>query len=188
MVTPRPAIEEAQRIAQLTQLDVSVGEFNSPHHESALIAIHKMVLAEIISKYTLIDEELSVIIQKYFLGSQDRTKKCRVFRQRILDELYLIKKMEIVHAIKDIPKNVRNAIYDLNGMRNAYAHGLHPETSREHKTHKKVFYRGKDIRTYEGLKMFMEDTHQAHMYLWRRSLHLRLSPWKQTSSPRRVQQ
>jgi hypothetical protein len=96
--------------------------------------------------------------------------------------------MEIVHAIKDIPKNVKNAIYDLNGMRNAFAHSLYPENRREHKKHKTVFYRGKDIRTYDGLKMFMEDTHQAHMYLWRRSLHLRLSPWKQTSSPRQVQQ
>jgi hypothetical protein len=175
MVTPRPVIEEAQRIAQLTQLNISVEECNSTHHEPALIAIHKMVLVEIISKYTLIDEELSLIIQKYFLGSQGRTKKCRVFRQRILDELYLIKKMEIVHAIKYIPKNVRNAIYDLDGMRNAFAHSLHPENRRD-KKHKKVFYRGKDIRTYDGLKMFMEDTHQAHMYLWRRSLHMRLSP------------
>jgi hypothetical protein len=157
-------------------------------HEPALIAIHKMVIADIISKYTLIDEELSLIIQKCFFRNQDRTKTFRVFRQCILDELCLMKKIEIVHAIKDIPKSVRNTIYDLNGMRNAFAHSLHPENRREHKTYKRIFYRGKDIRTYDGLKMFMEDTHQAHMYLWRRSLHLRLSPWKQTSSPRQVQQ
>jgi hypothetical protein len=111
MVTLRPVIEEAQRIAKLTQLNIFVDECDSTYLE---IAIHKMVLAEIVEKYTLIDEELCAIIQKYFLGTRDRSTQFRLFRQLILDELYLIKKIEIVHAIKDIPKSVRNTISDLN--------------------------------------------------------------------------
>jgi hypothetical protein len=138
-----------------------------------------MVLAEILSKYTMVDQELSDLIQKYFFGNQDRTKRLMVFRQHILDDLFLIKKMDMVHEIKDIPKNVRNTIYDLNGMRNAFAHSVHPEYRRAHKKHMKVFYRGKDIETYDGLKMFMENTNQAHMYLWRR--RVKLSPGKKTS-------
>jgi hypothetical protein len=172
MVTSRPVIEEAQRIAELTQLNISIEQYQSPYGEPT-IAIHKMVLAEIVSKYTLVDDELSIIIKKYFFRGQGRTKRFVVFRRYILDELYLIKKMEIVHAIKDIPNNVRNTIYDLNGIRNACAHSLRSEHCRGLKKHMKVFYRGKYIHTYEGLKKFMEDTHQAHMYLWRRSFRIR---------------
>jgi hypothetical protein len=43
---------------QLTQLNISVDEYDSLYLEHALIAIHKLVLAEIAAKYTLIDEEL----------------------------------------------------------------------------------------------------------------------------------
>jgi hypothetical protein len=82
----------------------------------------------------------------------------------------------MVHAIKDISKTVRNIIYALNAMRNAFARSLHPEGRRAHKVHRKIFYRGKDLRTYEGLKIFMEDTSHAHMYLCRRSFHMRNSP------------
>jgi hypothetical protein len=172
MVTSRPVIEEAQRIAELTQLNISIEQYQSSYGEPA-IAIHKMVLAEIVSKYTLVDDELSIIIQKYFFKDQGGAKRVVVFRQHILDDLYLIKKMEIVHAIKVIPNNVRNTIYDLNGMHNACAHSVRSENRRELKKQKKVFYRGKYIHTYEGLKKFMEDTHQAHMYLWRRSFRIR---------------
>jgi hypothetical protein len=45
MVTLRPVIEEARRIAQLTQLNISFEEYNSPYDKSAIIVIHKMVLA-----------------------------------------------------------------------------------------------------------------------------------------------
>jgi hypothetical protein len=171
MVTPRPVIEEAQMIAQLTQLNISVDEYDLPYREQAPIAIQKMVLAEIAAKYTLIDKELCVIIQKYFLGIRYRSTQFRLFRQLILDELFLIKKIEIVRAIKEIPKIVRNTIFDLNYISNAVFHSSHQETRRSSKR-RKVFYRGKDIRTYEGLKMFMEDAHRAHMYLWRRSSHM----------------
>jgi hypothetical protein len=171
MVTLRPVIEEAQRIAQLTQLNISIDEYDPPL-DQVLIAIHKMVLAEIVANYTLIDEELCAIIQKYFLGVRDRSAQLRLFRQFILNELFLIKKIEIVHAIKGIPKSVRNTIFDINYICNAFAHSLHPASRRASKKHMKVFYRGRDIRTYEGLKIFMEDAHRAHMYLWRRSFHM----------------
>jgi hypothetical protein len=181
-VTLRPVIEEAQRIAQLTQLSISVEESTSLSPEPALSVINKLVLTEIISKYTMIDEELCDIIIKYFFSGQRCTKQVTVFRQRILDELHLIKKMELVHEIKDMPKSVRNAIHDLNAMRNAFTYSLCIEKCRLRKKHSKVSYRGKDIRTYQGLKMFMEDTHQAHMYLWRRSSHMMPSSGRHTKS------
>jgi hypothetical protein len=174
MVTLRPVIEEARRIAQLTQLNISFEEY--PYDKPAIILINRLVLAEIVAKSTMVDEELCVIIERYFFNGHERTKQFKVFRDRILDELYLLKKMEMVHAIKDISTKVRNIIYDLNAMRNVFAHSLYPESRRAHKMYRKIFYRGKDLRTYEGLKIFIEDTNHAHMYLSRRSLHMKNSP------------
>jgi hypothetical protein len=64
----------------LTQLNISVDEYDSPYRERALIAIQKVVLGEIAAKYTLIDKELYVIIQKYFLGVRYHSAKVRLFR------------------------------------------------------------------------------------------------------------
>jgi hypothetical protein len=175
--------QEVLRIAHLTGLDhTSIGQRDPAGRTVALqIFIHKMVVAEIIVGYAFIDEALANIIAVYFFrrpgtGTEFiklwRTKKFGVFCQRILDEIYLLKKMELVHAIKPLPKEVRSTIYRLNDIRNAFAHSLFPENRKEHKKTKrgnsKVLYKDKDIRTYEGLKLFVDDTSAAYTYLVRR--------------------
>src|SRR5215471_3185494 len=121
------------------------------------IAIHKMVTGEIAIRYTLLDEILSDLIARYFFHSADfpklwRTKKFSTFVHHVLDEMYLLKKMDVVHAIKPLPSNVRKAIRKSNAVRNAFAHSLFPENRKEHRENKKVLYGDRDIRTHEGLK------------------------------------
>ncbi len=167
---------EVLRIAHLTGLNfTSVEDWRSTGRARRLrVVIHKMVIAEIVMKYTFIDEVLAEIIASYFFMRSDtktvshNTKKFTVFWHRVLDEMYLLKKMELVHAIKPIPKDIRSTIHRLNDIRNAFAHSLFPENRKEHMQGKKVLYRDKDIRAYEGLKLFVDDTAAAYTYLDRR--------------------
>jgi hypothetical protein len=59
--------------------------------------------------------------------------------------------MDVVHAIKPLPSDVRKAIQKINAVRNAFAHSFFPENRKEHRKNKKVLYGGTDIRTQQGL-------------------------------------
>jgi hypothetical protein len=84
-----------------------------------------------------------------------RTKKFCTFVHHVLEEMYLLKKMDVVHAIKPLPSNVIKAVRKINAVRNAFAHSLFPENRKEHRKNKKVLYSDKDIRTDEGLRNFL---------------------------------
>jgi uncharacterized protein YfbU (UPF0304 family) len=73
----------------------------------------------------------------------------------ILDETYLIEKMEVVQAFKPLPSEVRSVIYKVNSIRNAMAHSFFSENRKEYCKVGKVMYSGKDIRGSEGLEKFM---------------------------------
>ena len=90
---------EAEAIAKLTRLDfhrVQNTKIGDP--DLALqIAIHKMVISEVVLRYALLDEILADLIAKYFFDSSDfprlwRTKKFSTFVHHVLDEMYLLKK------------------------------------------------------------------------------------------------
>lgn len=141
------------------------------------VAIHKMVVAEVVVRYTLLDEILADLIAIYYFkqtktrlhfGKLWRTNKFRVFVHHILDELYLLKKMELVHAIRPLPTDVRKTIRKINAVRNAFAHSLFPENRKEHRADKHVLYDGKEIRTHDGLKAFLEDWRTTFDYLFNR--------------------
>src|ERR1700750_1652257 len=98
------------------------------------IAIHKMVSSEVVLRYALLDEILADLIAKYFFDSSDfarlwRTKKFSTFVHHVLDAMYLLKKMDVVHAIKPLPSDVIKAVRKIN---NAFAHSLFPENRKEH--------------------------------------------------------
>jgi hypothetical protein len=83
----------------------------------------------------------------------------------MLDEMYLLKKMQMAHAIRPLPKDVRATIEKANAIRNAMAHSFFPENRKEHMKVGKVLYAGKDIRTADGLRQFKDDCHDAYDYL-----------------------
>jgi hypothetical protein len=98
-----------------------------------------------------------------------RQKKFRVFVHFMLDEMYLLRKMQMVHAIRPLPKEVRRTIEKVNAIRNGMAHSFFPENRKEHHKIGKVLYDGKDIRTTEGLQKFKEDCGEAYYYIQRRA-------------------
>jgi hypothetical protein len=124
-----------------------------------------MVIAQMVTCYTLLDEILSDLIVRYFFkqpkkrlhfGKLWRTKKFQTFNHHILDEMYLLKKMELVHAIDPLPSEVIKFIRKVNALRNAFAHSFFPENRKEHRKNKKVLYSGKDIHTHEVIGAFPE--------------------------------
>jgi hypothetical protein len=172
----REQLKEAEAIANLTQLAYQRIEEADAEARNILlkIAINKMVIAEIVTRYTLIDEILSVIIAHYYFKEQKnevtfrklwRTKKFQTFAHYILDEMYLLKKMDIVHAIQPLPSDVRKTVQKVNALRNAFAHSFFPENRKEHRKNKKVLYGGRDVHTYEGLQLFIDDCSAAWDYL-----------------------
>jgi hypothetical protein len=77
--------------------------------------------------------------------------------------------MELVHAIDPLPSEAIKIIRKVNALRNAFAHSFFPENRKEHRKNKKVLYSGKDIHTYEGLQLFLNDWDSAWTYLARRA-------------------
>ena len=86
----------------------------------------------------------------------------------MLDEMYLLKKVQMAHPIRPLPKSVRETIGKVNAIRNAMAHSFFPENRKEHMKSGKVLYAGKDIRTAEGLQQFKDDCSEAYGYLKKR--------------------
>jgi hypothetical protein len=175
----RKLVETAKEIAALTGNDLdTVDSWDidfRPHGIRA--AINQMVIGEIITRYTLLDELLGSLIAKYYFRVPMqptnfrkwwRTKKFRIFNHHILDEMFLLKKMQIAHAIKPIPGNIQSSIHRVNSVRNAFAHSFFPENRKEHKKLGTVLYQGKDIRTPEGLDGFFTDSLAAYNFIAKR--------------------
>jgi hypothetical protein len=134
----------------------------------------QLIRSDIIMSYTLIDEFLSVIMCHYYFKRPKqgfnfrqlwRTKKFQIFANYFLDDTYLLKKMAIVNAIKEIPSRVKSAIARINDVRNAIAHSFIPENRRQYKAYKKVMYRGTNIFVKEGVAKFSEDAQCVQDYL-----------------------
>jgi hypothetical protein len=132
----------------------------------------RLIRAEVIIKYTIVDEYLTMMIcDYYFLRSKDttyrklwKTKPFRVFVHYLMDETFLNKKIAVVKAITSVPDNVSSAIMRINDVRNALAHSFFPENRRRYMPDKKVMYRGVDLMTLAGVEKFQEDARLASAF------------------------
>jgi hypothetical protein len=130
-----------------------------------MLSTHHIVVGHIVKRYTAMDELLNSIIIAYFFGQMalrtpleaKRPTKLRIFRQHLLDEMYLLKKMQIIHAIQPLSPKVSEHLRKLNAIRNAMTHSTNPEHRKEYAKAKKVTYGGKDIFTLQGLALFEAD-------------------------------
>jgi hypothetical protein len=170
---------EAEKIAEMAQVDFWNIEKDWEESEwrtvGLRLAIAHLVVAEVINEYTFLDEILTDYICRYYFkkpGSPRfiywKQKKFRLFVHFMLDEMYLLKKMQMVHAIRPLPKEVRGTIEKVNAIRNAMAHSFFPENRKEHMKVGKVLYAGKDIRTAEGLQLFKDDCAAAYDFINKR--------------------
>jgi hypothetical protein len=169
-------LNEAQEIASLVGVDLETIKGSSSIHLE--MAIHKMVIAEVVVRYTLLDEILGELIVRYFFKvepetlhfeDQWKTPEFKIFVHHILDEMFLLKKASVVHAIEELPSDVNKVLPKVNAVRNALAHSFFPENRKEFKSTGKVLYNDVDIRTAPGLRLFLEDVHRAYDYLYARA-------------------
>jgi hypothetical protein len=170
--------KEAEQIAEMARVDFWNIERDRerPWRTIAFkMAIAHLVKAEVITQYTLLDEILSDYLCRYYFKKPNgapwiywKQKKFRVFVHFMLDEMYLLKKMQMVHAIRPLPKEVRRTIERVNAIRNGMAHSFFPENRKEHHSVGKVLYDGKDIRTREGLEKLKDDCQEAYRYIQKR--------------------
>jgi hypothetical protein len=128
------------------------------------------IVGEIVTQYTLIDEGMSEEICKYFFGSSEssiqlwRTKKFQNFNYYILERLYVLQKLRLLGTFCEIPKNISQNVERLDALRNAVAHAFFPENLKDYKKWRKVVYKGKDIFTLEGIKLFREDMDSVNAF------------------------
>ncbi len=148
------------------------------------LVFHEWVRAQVIMKYALIDEYLACIIANYYFGRPKephygklwRTKKFQRFNHHVLDELYLPKKRDLVHAIKPFPSAITSKIMKINDVRNALAHSFFPQNRRRYRKQGRkpayggVAYDGIDIFTRLGYEKFYSDASDVMELLHRRAL------------------
>lgn len=135
------------------------------------LVFHEWVRGQVIMKYTLIDEYLACIIANYYFGKPLechygklwRKKKFKLFNHHVLDELYLGKKKDLVHAIRPLPRGISDKIMKINDVRNALAHSFFPQNRRRYRGKaRRVAYGGVtygdiDIFTRPGIEKFLSD-------------------------------
>ena len=121
----------------------------------------------------MIDEFLTDVICDYYFHRPKksisysrlwRTKHFKVFVHYLMDETYLLKKLSMVEAIKEVPIEVSKNIKRINDLRNALAHSLFPQNRRRYMPDKKVTYRGVDLFSRAGVIRFREDCDIAYKY------------------------
>ncbi len=103
---------EAEELSVMAKLDFWNIEKQDEEARTPLLrlAISYFVVGAIVTEYTLLDEILSTLICRYYFKRRRkafinwRQKKFRTFVQYVLDEMYLMKKMEIVHPLSRCPK------------------------------------------------------------------------------------
>jgi len=159
------AVEELDEIYHLLSMDYwKIEEWPERLRASALrLAKRRAVMGQIIVQYTMIDELLNREICRYFFGPDEGmlgtsgVEKHRNFSDYILERLYVLQKMAVVRSFCTVPKDIREKVNKLDALRNAVAHSLVPEVTRDYRKRWKLPYKGKDIFTVEGLKLFLKD-------------------------------
>lgn len=126
----------------------------------------KMILSEVITRYTLLDEHLSLALCYYFFGRRKstiqlwKTKKFQMFNHHVIEELSLMAKFRLAKSTTKMPKAVAGDIERLNALRNGLAHAFFPENLKRSKPE----WKGKNIFSRDGLTAFLEDMDKMASY------------------------
>ena len=135
------------------------------HRTVVLQAItREIVRGELISQYTLIDEQLGSKICRYMFESKAfmklwKTKKFERFNYFILEKMSLMEKLAFVKDVYQMSKTIAADIEAINAIRNALAHSFFPENLRAYRSkHGSALrkltgphYKGIDILTFDGI-------------------------------------
>ena len=129
-----------------------------------------IIRSVVVKNYTLIDEHLNLLLCDYFFGKKKsfiqlwKTQKFKNFNYYILEKLYISNKLEFAQAICVIPGDIVSDIYKINDLRNGLVHSFFPENLRRNKP----IYKGKDIFTLDGLKLFIDDMNKINEFFFKK--------------------
>lgn len=163
----RKLVKEIQEIADLNGLDYrDLADLDTRDRTFRLTRVRDLFIrVTVVSDYILIDQQLSSLIIQYFFRKRgnrfQRTKMYRVFSLGILEELFLLKKLQIVSKVHKMPKDIYKFITEMNSIRNALTHSLFPENLQKNKP----LYKKKSIYSMEGFKAYTEGWGKTSDYL-----------------------
>jgi hypothetical protein len=112
--------DEATAMARL--VGANVNEIEDKSDVRLMLAINKLVIAEVVAQYTLIDEMLAEIIVRYFFDIEPdvlhfekawKRDKFKIFVHHILDAMFLLKKLSLVQAIRPVPSGCQRLSTEL---------------------------------------------------------------------------
>ena len=165
-------LEEISKIVCVDFWTVEHSEDDDDVKEAVLdIAKDRLIRSEVVYAYVLIDELLSDLIARYFFDPTKSsfelwdTEKFKYFNYHILEGMALMRKLALVKECNDIVKPIEVIITLTNVIRNAVAHSFFPMNKKDFKRTGTVTYKGKDIYTLEGLRLFNHDTNRAVGFL-----------------------
>jgi hypothetical protein len=163
-------LKELKEIAALTRVDYEDIDKYPPEVRNTHLKIMKdqLVRSEVITAYVFIDEMLNRAICRYYFGRKNekdfkkmwRSNKFRHFNHYILEVLNPNEKLRLVKAIAVVPKHLAGNIESINALRNGLAHSLYPHQRRS----QKPSYKGRDIFSVEGLRVFIEDMGELALF------------------------
>jgi hypothetical protein len=181
----RQIIADYDALAAPSKIDIMLLPSHAEDRTLLLrLVFHEWVRAKVIMKYALIDEYLACIIANYYFGRPKephygklwRTKKFQRFNYQVLDEMYLPKKKDLVHAIRPLSSTITSKIMKINDVRNALAHSFFPQNRRRYRKPGRkpaycgVTYDGIDIFTRPGYEKFYSDADDVLELLHSRAL------------------
>lgn len=166
--------EDDKRLAELNEImfflgygyPKSIGDY--PESSSTKIGIEldikTLVTGYVIRVHIELDEVLSEYISDYFLPMDSDPEinkkildKRRLLKWNILDYLPFNRKVDFFNDTRKSKENAPSNLHEINNVRMAVAHIFWPELR---KTDRSV-YRGKNIFSFEGLKIFADDANKA---------------------------
>ena len=168
-ITPsqRRLVSEIDAVAEATGMDFwNAQNLASGRTAFLQMALREFVNARIITRYTMIDEYLTMIICDLYFRRRKGEKSYsrlwksdafRIFNHFLLDEAFTINKMNMVKAIGPLPPEVEHIINRVNALRNVIAHSFFPENRRKHMPAKMVLYDGSNIYSIDGVRKLEAD-------------------------------
>ena len=139
--------------------------------------MREIVRGEVVSQYTLIDEELGSKICRYMFDNKKfmklwKTRKFERFNYFILEKMSLMEKLAFVKDLYTVPRAIAADIESINALRNAVAHAFFPENLRvyrtKHSASRKLSgprYKGIDVFTFDGFDRFIHDSRRVVEFL-----------------------
>jgi hypothetical protein len=181
--TQKSLVADLDKIMSAARLDYwNILDRDSEYHQyrtSALQVItREIVRGQVVSQYTLIDEQLGSKICLYMFDNKKfislwKTRKFERFNYFVLEKMSLLEKLAFVKDVYSVPKSIVADIENINAIRNALAHALFPENLRSYRmkrgsAFRKLVgpsYKGVDIFTFDGFNRFLDDSGDVVQFL-----------------------